>query len=118
LEEAAAWGDRVLKEEWIARVTMRRAMIGAMRAVTALHGGDSEGALRAIRKVFAVVPPPVWGVVAGLPLSVSIRAATDLGDFQAARRCLALPVAPAMLDTPFALPYFEALGRHHPAVGR
>jgi DNA-binding CsgD family transcriptional regulator len=117
LDEAAAWCDWLLTEDWIARVPMRRVMIGMVRAVAALRGGDSRTALRGIREVLAAVPPPAWGVVAGLPLSVAVRAATDLGDVQSARSYLAVPVPPAMFDTPFVLPYLQAVGRYHLAMG-
>nr|ADU56162.1 hypothetical protein CA915-41 [uncultured organism CA915] len=115
--EVIAWCDALLKENWVARVPMRRAVIGTIRAVAALRGGESEIALGEIREVLDAVPPPAWGVVAGLPLSVAIRAATDLGDTQAARGYLAVPVPPAMFDTPFVLPYLQALGRYYQAMG-
>ncbi|RSM59578.1 hypothetical protein DMB66_27175 [Actinoplanes sp. ATCC 53533] len=117
LDEVAAWCDSLLKEDWIARVPMRRVLIGTIKAVTALRGGDSGTALYEIREVFDAVPPPAWGVVAGLPLSVAVRAATDLGDTQSARMYLAVPVRAAMFDTPFVLPYLQALGRYHQAMG-
>ena len=117
LEEAVAWCDRLLKEEWINRTPMRRAMIGTIQSIAMLGAGESGNALRGIREVFDVVPPSAWGVVAGLPLSVAVRAGTDLGDTHAARSYLAVPVPPAMFDTPFALPYLRALGRHHMAMG-
>ncbi|MEV4643083.1 AAA family ATPase [Actinoplanes sp. NPDC049548] len=117
LDEAAAWCDRLLKEDWIGRVPMRRVMIGTIQSVAALRSGDSETSLRGIREVLDVVPPPAWGVAAGLPLSVAVRAATDLGDAQSARSHLAAPVPPVMFDTPFGLPYLQALGRYHLAMG-
>jgi DNA-binding CsgD family transcriptional regulator len=117
LDEAGAWCDRLLKEDWIARVPMRRAMIGTIRAVAALRGGDSETALGGIREVLDVVPPPAWGVVAGLPLSVAVRATTELGDTSSARSYLAVPVPAAMFDTPFALPYLRAIGGYNQAMG-
>jgi DNA-binding CsgD family transcriptional regulator len=117
LDEVAAWCDSLLKEDWVARVPMRRAMIGTIKAVTALRNGDSGTALYEIREVLDAVPPPAWGVVAGLPLSVAVRAATDLGDTQSARMYLAVPMRTAMFDTPFVLPYLQALGRYHQAMG-
>ncbi|GIE91444.1 helix-turn-helix transcriptional regulator [Actinoplanes regularis] len=116
LEEAVAWCDRLLKEDWIHRAPMRRVLIETVKAVAAMRGGDSETALRCVREVFEAVPPPAWGVVAGLPLSIAIRASTDLGDADSAWAYLAVPVPPAMLDTPFALPYLQALGRYHLAM--
>ena len=116
LDEAVAWCDRLLKEDWISRVPMRKAMIETVRSVAAVRAGNSETALSSIREVFATVPPPAWGVVAGLPLSVAVRACTELGDVHAARAYLAVPVPSAMLDTPFAVPYLQALGRYHAAM--
>jgi DNA-binding CsgD family transcriptional regulator len=117
LDESSAWCDRLLKEDWVARVPMRRVMIGTIKAVAALRAGDSRTALWEIREVLDVVPPPAWGVVAGLPLSVAVRAATDLGDAQSARSYLAVPVPAAMFDTPFVLPYLQALGGYHLSMG-
>nr|ADU56066.1 hypothetical protein CA37-43 [uncultured organism CA37] len=117
LEEAITWCDRLLKEEWISRTPMRRVMIETIQSVAMLRAGDSASALRRIREVFDAVPPPAWGVVAGLPLSVALRASTDLGDTDAARSYLAVPVPSAMFDTPFALPYLSALGWYHLAMG-
>ncbi|TWG09462.1 helix-turn-helix transcriptional regulator [Actinoplanes teichomyceticus] len=117
LEEAITWCGRLLKEEWIHRTPMRRVMIQTIESVAMLRAGDSAGALRGIREVFDAVPPPAWGVVAGLPLSVAVRASTELGDTHAARSYLAVPVPPAMFDTPFALPYLLALGWYHLAMG-
>ena len=116
-DEAIAWCDRLLKEDWIAQVAMRRVMIRTIQAVTALRSGASCTALRGIREVLDAVPPAAWGVVAGLPLSVAVRAATDVGDAQSARRYLAEPVPAAMFDTPFVLPYLQAYGQYHLAMG-
>jgi DNA-binding CsgD family transcriptional regulator/energy-coupling factor transporter ATP-binding protein EcfA2 len=117
LAESRSWCDRLLKEEWIAQVPMRRALVGTVAALAALRDGDSAAALGGIREVFDLAPPPVWGVVAGLALSVAIRGAIDVGDAASARSYLAVPVPPPMFDTPFALPYLEALGRYHLAMG-
>jgi DNA-binding CsgD family transcriptional regulator len=117
VDEVLAWCGRLLREDWISRVPMRRAMIGTVESIARLRAGDAATALRRIREVFGAVPPPAWGIVAGLPLSIAIRAGTDLGDAHAARSYLAVPVPPAMLDTPFALPYLQALGHYHAAMG-
>jgi DNA-binding CsgD family transcriptional regulator len=117
LREAITWCDRLLKEEWINRTPMRRAMIGTIESVALLKAGDSASALHRVQEVFDAVPPLAWGVVAGLPLSVAVRAGTDLGDTHVAQSYLAVPVPPAMFDTPFALPYLLALGRYHLAMG-
>lgn len=116
LDEAVAWCDRLLKEDWINRVPMRKVMIETVKSVAAVRDGDNVTALLCIRDVFETVPPPAWGVVVGLPLSIAVRASTDLGDVPSARAYLAVPVPPAMLDTPFALPYLQALGRYHLAM--
>ncbi|MDR7276955.1 LuxR C-terminal-related transcriptional regulator [Catenuloplanes atrovinosus] len=116
-DEVATWCNALLKEDWVARVPMRRALIGMIKAVAALRAGDGGTALGEIREVLDLVPPPAWGIVAGLPLSVAVRAATDLVDPEAARTYLAVPVPAAMFDTPFVLPYLHALGLYHEAMG-
>jgi DNA-binding CsgD family transcriptional regulator len=93
-------------------------MIETVEAAALLRAGAAAASLRRIEEVLDAVPPPAWGVVAGLPLSVAIRASTDLGDAQSARSYLAVPVPPAMFDTPFALPYLQALGRYHLQMGQ
>jgi DNA-binding CsgD family transcriptional regulator len=117
IEETISWCDRLLKEEWIDRTPMRRAMIGTIEAVAMLRSGDSGGALRCVQEVFDSVPPASWGVVAGLPLSIAIRASVDLGDTDTARSYLAVPLSQAMFETPFALPYLLAHGGYHLAMG-
>jgi DNA-binding NarL/FixJ family response regulator len=96
---------------------MRRVMFETIKAVAALHRGANAEALRYTQTVLDLVGPPAWGVVVGIPLSLAVRAATELGDFPAAMSYLNVPVPPAMFDTPFALPYLQALGRYHLAMG-
>jgi DNA-binding CsgD family transcriptional regulator len=117
LDEAVAWCDRLQKEDWINRAPMRRVMIRMVEAVAMLRDGACAAALGCIQEVFDAVPPPSWGVVAGLPLSVAIRASIDLGDDQSARSFLAVPVPPAMFDSPFAVPCLQALESYHVAMG-
>jgi DNA-binding CsgD family transcriptional regulator len=116
-QEALRWSDRLLDEKWIARVPMRRAIIEMIRALAALRAGAPAEALRLVRGVLVSVPAQVWGIVAGLPLSIAVTATTELGLLQHARSYLSLPVPPTMFDTPFALPYLQSLGRYRQAVG-
>jgi DNA-binding CsgD family transcriptional regulator len=117
LSEAVRWSDRLLEEDWIRRTPMRRVMFELIKAVAALRQGQPAEALRCVERVLATVPPASWGIVAGLPLGLAVRAATEQGDFAVARSFLNFPVPAAMFDTPFALPYLQALARYHRAMG-
>jgi DNA-binding CsgD family transcriptional regulator len=117
LTEAVRWSDRLLEEDWISRAPMRRVMFEMIKAVAAIRQGDHAEALRCVGTVLATVPPASWGIVAGLPLGLAVRAATEQGDFAVARSFLNFPVPAAMFDTPFALPYLQALARYHRAMG-
>lgn len=118
LDEAVLWSDRLLQEPWIRRVPMRRALLETVKSAAALGKGDVAEAAEAVRNALGLVTPAAWGVVVGLPLALAVRASIELGDFDAVMTYLNLPVPPIMFDTPFALPYLQAVGRHHLATGR
>jgi DNA-binding CsgD family transcriptional regulator len=59
-----------------------------------------------------------WGVLIGLPLGVLASVATARGALQEAAAHLERPVPEAMFHTRFGLPYQEARGAHHLAMGR
>jgi DNA-binding CsgD family transcriptional regulator len=117
LEEANRWSERLLDEPWIRRVPMRRGLFELIRSVAALHRGAVEEVREGAQTALDLITPSAWGVVVGIPLSLAVRAATELGDVQSAMSYLNFPVPAAMLDTPFALPYLQALGRYHLAMG-
>ncbi|MFC6020156.1 AAA family ATPase [Plantactinospora solaniradicis] len=117
LDEAVRWSDRLLEEPWIRHVPMRRIMFETIKVIAALRRGASAEALDGARSVLDFIAPSAWGVVAGIPLSLAIRAATEVGDVRSAMSYLTFPVPTAMFDTPFALPYLQALGRYHLAMG-
>ncbi|MBF9134511.1 AAA family ATPase [Plantactinospora sp. S1510] len=117
LDEAVRWSDRLLEEPWIRRLPMRRVMFETIKVIAALHRGASAEALDGARAVLDSISPPAWGVVVGIPLSLAVRAATEVGDVRSAMSYLTFPVPTAMFDTPFALPYLQALGRYHLAMG-
>jgi DNA-binding CsgD family transcriptional regulator len=118
LAEAASWARRLVDEPSIGRVPMRRALVETIRSAVALRQGAVADAGEYAQAALVAVAPPAWGVVVGIPLSLAVRAATELGDFDAAKSYLNLAVPPIMFDTPFALPYLQALGRYHLAMGR
>jgi DNA-binding CsgD family transcriptional regulator len=118
LDDAAFWIERMLEDPWIDRVPVRRALFETIRSVAALRRGEIREAAQYARIALALVPPSSWGVVLGLPLSLAVRAATELGDFDTVMSYLNVPVPPVMFDTPFALPYLQAFGRYHLAMGR
>ncbi|MEC4019816.1 helix-turn-helix transcriptional regulator [Streptomyces sp. H27-D2] len=118
LDEAVLWSERLLQEPWIRRLPMPRAVLETIRSVASLRRDDAVTAGEAARTALEIVTPSAWGVMVGLPLALAVRAATELGEFDAAMSYLCLPVPPIMFETPFALPYLRALGRYHLAVGR
>lgn len=117
-EEAVRWSDRLLREPWIRHVPMRRAMFETIRSAAALRGGDAVAAGESARTALEQITSAAWGVAVGLPLALAIRAATEQRDFDAVMPYLNTAVPPVMFDTPFALPYLQALGRYHLAMGR
>ncbi|MFF8960937.1 AAA family ATPase [Streptomyces sp. NPDC014894] len=117
-DEAVQWSDRLLREPWIRHVPMRRAMFETIRSAAALRGGDPVTAGESARTALELVTAAAWGVAVGLPLALAVRAATEQRDFDAVTPYLNTAVPPVMFDTPFALPYLQALGRYHLAMGR
>ncbi|MFJ8013295.1 AAA family ATPase [Streptomyces sp. NPDC096339] len=117
LDDAVFWTERLLQEPWIGRVPVRRALLETIRSAVALRRGELVEAGESARIALELVAPSAWGVVVGLPLSLAVRVATELGDFDTVMSYLNLPVPPVMFDTPFALPYLQAFGRYHLALG-
>jgi DNA-binding CsgD family transcriptional regulator len=117
-DEAALRSEQLLEEDWIRHVPMRRAQFETIRSAAALRRGSVADAEESAQRALRLVTPSGWGVVVGLPLSLAIRAATEAGDFEAATAALNVPVPPAMFETPFALPYIQAVGHYHLAMGR
>nr|ALK27903.1 putative LuxR regulatory protein [Streptomyces sp. DSM 11171] len=117
-DEAALWADRLLEEPWIRQAPVRRAMFETVKSAAALRGADFATAGESARTALELVSPQSWGVVVGLPLALAVRAATELGDYDTVLHHINIAVPPVMFGTPFALPYFQALGRYHLAMGR
>ncbi|MGW3109364.1 AAA family ATPase [Streptomyces sp. NPDC001100] len=118
LDEALLWSERLLDEPRNRRAPMRRAFLETIRAAAALSRGDAADAGEAAGTALGLVGQEAWGIAIGLPLALAIRAATESGDVDTARTYLDLPVPMVMFGTPFALPYLQALGRFHLALGR
>ncbi|MFF5106287.1 AAA family ATPase [Streptomyces sp. NPDC000134] len=118
LEEAGDWAEKLLREPWNRGVPMRRALLETARAALALRRGDAATASEAARTALSLATPEAWGIAIGLPLSLAVRAATELGDLETARSYLDLPVPVAMFGTPFTLPYLQAFGRYQLAIAR
>ncbi|CAM5622374.1 HTH luxR-type domain-containing protein OS=Streptomyces fumanus OX=67302 GN=GCM10018772_35890 PE=4 SV=1 [Streptomyces fumanus] len=118
LEEAGDWAEKLLREPWNRGVPMRRALLETARAAFALRRGDPATASEAARTALSLATPEAWGITIGLPLSLAVRAATELGDLETARSYLDLPVPVAMFGTPFTLPYLQAFGRYQLAIAR
>ncbi|MER5494297.1 LuxR family transcriptional regulator [Streptomyces sp. NPDC002490] len=117
-DDAVSWSDRLLEQRWIERVPMRRAMLETVRSAAALRRGEAVKAGASARTVLRLVAPASWGVAVGLPLALAVRSGTETGAYDTVVPLLNTPVPPGMFETPFALPYLQALGRYHLAVGR
>ncbi|MGP4087250.1 helix-turn-helix transcriptional regulator [Streptomyces sp. KR55] len=118
LDEARLWSERLLDKPWNRGVPMRRALLETVRAGVALRRGDPAEASEATRTALSLATPEAWGIAIGLPLSLAIRAATELGDLETARSYLDLPVPVPVFGTPFTLPYLQAFGRYQLAIER
>jgi DNA-binding CsgD family transcriptional regulator len=117
-EEATRWSDRLLGEDWVTRVPMRRAVLLTVRSLAALRQGEADAAAGFARTALETVAAPAWGVALGMPVSVLIRAALESADLPTALSHLNTPMPAAILETPFALPYLQAVGRYHLVAGK
>lgn len=117
-DEALQWSQRLLGQDWVTQVPVRRAVIETVRSIAALRGGDPAVAMEAALSSLDALAPRSWGVMVGIPVSVLVEAALMTSDLRGAASALNLPVPSAMFGTPLALPYLLAAGRYHLAVGR
>jgi DNA-binding CsgD family transcriptional regulator len=114
--DAIRVAQRLLDDETARRVPMRRAMLETIRSLAALRRGAAREALDHAQTALDRVAPSAWGIVVGIPLSLAIRAATELNDFEAVAGYLREAVPAGMFDSPLALPYLRAIGRYHLAM--
>jgi DNA-binding CsgD family transcriptional regulator len=117
-DRAASLCYQILGKATVRRIPTSRALLSATMAVICLRQGDLPGAAENASAALAIISPPSWGVVIGLPLAAAVSAAVALGDLKAASTYLDIPVPKAMFHTPVGLHYLEARGQYSLAAGR
>jgi DNA-binding CsgD family transcriptional regulator len=117
LDRAAFWCDTLIRSTH-PQVHTWQGVLFAIRAVISVRQGDVTAALNNARTALARIPARSWGVVVGLPLAVSVLAATASAQFDEATSQLSLPVPEVMFQTPFGLIYVYARGRYNQARHR
>ncbi len=115
-ERFAHW-SAVLAEEGRRDVTLL-ALLDCVRAHDAWSRGDVATTLAAARAGLDRLPLEGWGVVAGFPLAMLVRAATARDEHDAAAAALAIPVPDGLYASAFGPAYRQARGHHHLATGR
>ncbi|OEV13782.1 LuxR family transcriptional regulator, partial [Streptomyces nanshensis] len=117
-EAAQPWCERLLEESLRDGQTVPQAYFAAARAEIALRCGELTSAAEYAGHALSLLPPPAWGVAAGLPLSVLVLAATAMGRHDEAAAHLSEPTPEAMFHTRYGLHYLHARGRHYLATDR
>ncbi|MEV5509630.1 LuxR C-terminal-related transcriptional regulator [Streptomyces orinoci] len=118
-EQAAHWCERLLSQPEHLGSPACRAVVTAVKGLTALRRGRLDAAANAACSALELLPPHGWGVAIGLPLSVLVEARTGQGRHrEASMALLAHPVPQAMYRTRYALHFLHARARHQLATGR
>lgn len=125
---ALVLGERLaVAERWVDSLEQRSralsapvwcGLLGLVRAEIALRRGSLGAAESAARAALALVPHKSWGMALGVPLSILIRANTEMGRYDEALRHLQTPVPAVLFQTPLGMYYLQARGRYHLATGR
>ncbi|WFE36639.1 AAA family ATPase [Micromonospora sp. WMMD975] len=115
LDRADAWCGELLGGPALDRLSA--ALLTAVRAEIALRRSDARTAYHLADEALRGLSTPAWGVAIGLPLAVSVRALTDLGQLDDAAVRLRTPVPAVMFDSVFGLFYLRARGVHAMAGG-
>ncbi|MET7402800.1 AAA family ATPase [Dactylosporangium sp. NPDC005572] len=116
-DRAAYWCDALLAETEHRRLPVWSALFGVIRAMISYRQGELDDAAGHTRRAMALLPPPGWGVMVGLPLSLLVRLAVHEGALDEAAGHLRVPVPDLMFDTPAGLFYRRARGYYHLARG-
>ncbi|MCH0566301.1 AAA family ATPase [Streptomyces sp. MUM 2J] len=107
---AERWLDRLLTSAQRLSAPVWHALFGSLRAKLVLRRGDPAEAARLAEAALAEIPTASWGVMIGLPLSVTLEAYTQLGAHGAALAQLQVPTPDAMFRTPLGVRYLRARG--------
>jgi DNA-binding NarL/FixJ family response regulator len=116
-DRAAYWCDALLTETERRRLPVWSALFSVIRAMICYRQGELDEAAGHTRRAMALLPPPGWGVMVGLPLSLLVRLAVHEGALDEAAGHLRLPVPELMFETPAGLFYRRARGYYHLARG-
>ncbi|KPI19088.1 transcriptional regulator, LuxR family [Actinobacteria bacterium OK074] len=114
---AARWCDSLLSQATARRAPTWQAVLSSNRGEIALRQGDLLLAREHAHSALTYVSLERWGMSSGSPLSVLLRAATEMGDLGEAARVVRQPVSPAVLEARFGLHYLQARGHYYLARG-
>jgi DNA-binding CsgD family transcriptional regulator len=118
LEKASYWCGVLTKETSAKQAPWWQAMLAAVRAEIAIRQGDLLSAKLQADLALTHVSPQSWGVAAGIPLAILVKASTAMGMYDEAASYLEQPVPDAMFQTRFGLHYLHARGHYYLAKGR
>jgi DNA-binding CsgD family transcriptional regulator len=114
---AERWCDSFLKEAASLRAPTWHAILAAAYAMVAARQGDLAAAESHARTALSRISPVGWGNAIGLPISVTVLAATAMGRFEDAAAHLGIAVPEDMFETLCGLHYLHARGRYRLATG-
>lgn len=117
LTTAGRWCDQLLTRAENRPVRAWQAYLRYMRSMISLREGSLRNAADSARAALESMSEEAWGVEIGMPLATLIEALTAIGDHEAARDLVDVPVCEALFQTRFGLHYLYARGRHHLATG-
>ncbi|MFF7948664.1 helix-turn-helix transcriptional regulator [Streptomyces griseorubiginosus] len=115
--DAAAWCDRLLRENHVPYSPTWMGLLSATRAEAALRVGDLTGAVEHAQQALNHISPNAWGVAVGGPLGSLVLATARMGHFDEAGAYLTRAVPKPMFDTRYGLHYLHARGQYHLATG-
>ncbi|MGC5291377.1 AAA family ATPase [Micromonospora sp. DT231] len=115
-DRVLAWYAEVGDADLNRLVPTWRAILTAIRAEAALRLGDLREAQRLARAALQGVAAHDWGIAAGLPRSILLRAATEMGAYEQASVELDHALPEPGPQSLFDLHYLHARGRYALAV--
>ena len=118
LDTAAAWCESLLAEADARRAPTWQSIFAGLRAETMLRKGNIRDAISDAALALNYVPAEHLGLWIGTPIATMVHALTIAGRHGEATAQLERPVPRTIFESRFGLPYLQAQGHHHLAVGR